>query len=96
MPVGREEVGLRDFGSGENTAVEFGSGGGAHEDAVRGWVWAWGAGRFFVFFESGGDVGTIVDINGVSLDVGLKIHYRLFQWLDGGAQLSPWVSHYFP
>jgi hypothetical protein len=29
-----------------------------------------------------------LQVHGVSLDVGLKIHYRLIQWLDMGAQLS--------
>ena len=42
-PVGREEFGLRDFGSGRTLLWSLVWGGGAHEDAVRGWVWTWGA-----------------------------------------------------
>jgi hypothetical protein len=33
--------------------------------------------------------------NGVSLDVGWKMSYRVIQWLDGYAQLARWLAHYF-
>jgi hypothetical protein len=41
----------------------------------------WGSHEQFLSSGFSGDVS----VNGVSLDVGLKILYRMIQWLDEGA-----------
>jgi hypothetical protein len=33
--------------------------------------------------------------NGVNFDPRPKMSHREIQWMDGGAQLPPWVFHYF-